>query len=110
MLDEIDPAAIQDPQARALIIRLLNLVNDQAAQLQAQAAEIQRLRDEINRLKGEQGRPTIRPAGGRRPASLSSEAERRTPRPRQPHTKQAELTITREEVCRLDRASLPPDA
>ncbi len=33
MLDEIDPAAIADPTTRALLIRLLNLVDQQAGQL-----------------------------------------------------------------------------
>jgi hypothetical protein len=110
MLDDIDPTAVADPQARALLMRLLNLVNDQAVQLQAQAAEIARLRDEINRLKGEQGRPHIRPPAPTRPAPHSSEAERRTPTPRRPRPKQAEFTVTREQVCTLDRATLPPDA
>lgn len=110
MLDDIDPTAILDDAIRALVIRLLNLVDTQAGQLHAAAAEIQRLRDEINRLKGEQGRPHIKPATAPRPPTLSSEAERHTPTPRQPRAKQAELLVTREEVCRLDRATLPPDA
>jgi hypothetical protein len=110
MLDEIDLAAIADPAARALIIRLLNLVDQQAGQLRAQAEEIQRLRDEIARLKGEQGRPKINPHAPPPATPLSSEAERRTTKKRQPRGKQAHLTITREEVCRLDRATLPPDA
>jgi len=110
MLDEIDPAAIADPTARALIIQLLNVVDQQAGQLRAALDEIQRLRDEIARLKGEQGRPKINPQAPPPAPPLSSEAERRTAKKRQPRGKQAHLTITREEVCRLDRATLPPDA
>lgn len=110
MLDEIDPAAIADPTARALIIQLLNVVNQQAGQLRAALDEIQRLRDEIARLTGEQGRPKINPQAPPPATPLSSEAERRTPKKRQPRGKQAHLTVTREEVCRLDRATLPPDA
>src|SRR5215217_3082239 len=110
MLDEIDPATIADPAARALILQLLNLVDQQAAHLRAQADEIQRLRDEIARLKGEQGRPKINPQAPPPAAPLSSEAERRSPKPRQPRANQAQLTIPREELCRLDRATLPPDA
>ena len=110
MLDDIDPAAIADPVARVLIIRLLNLVDQQAGQLRAQAEEIQRLRDEIARRKGEQGHPKINPQVGPPAPPLSSEAERRIARKRQPQGKQAHLTITREEICRLDRATLPPDA
>ncbi|HMA36833.1 MAG TPA: hypothetical protein VKY74_20425 [Chloroflexia bacterium] len=48
MLDHVDPAAIADPAPRTLVLELLNLVNTQAAQLQAQAAEIGRLRDEAD--------------------------------------------------------------
>lgn len=109
MLDHVDPAAIADPTLRALVVELLNLLNAQAAQIQEVRAENQRLCDEINRLKGEQGRPKIKPHAPP-PAPLSSEAERRTPTPRHPRAKQAHLTITREEVCRLDRATLPSDA
>ena len=61
MLDEIDPATIADPATRALLLQLLNLVDQQAGQLRAARDEIQRLRDEIARLKGEQGRPKINP-------------------------------------------------
>ncbi|MDQ2807518.1 MAG: hypothetical protein M3Z04_11495 [Chloroflexota bacterium] len=41
---------------------------------------------------------------------LSSEAERRTSKLRQPRRKQAHLTSTRAELCRLDRTLLPPAA
>ncbi|MDQ2807362.1 MAG: transposase [Chloroflexota bacterium] len=110
MLDHVDPAAITDPTLRALVVELLTLLNTQATHLQELRTENQRLRDEIARLTGEQGRPHINPQAPLPPASLSSEAERRTPNPRQPRSKQAHLTSTREEVCRCDRATLPPDA
>ena len=110
MLDHVDPAAIADPTLRALVVELLNLLNTQATQLHEIRAENQRLRDEIARLKGEQGRPQIHPQAPPPAAPLSSEAERRTATPRQPRSKQAHRTITRAEVCRLDRATLPPAA
>jgi hypothetical protein len=110
MLDHVDPAAISDPTLRALVVELLTLLNTQATQLQELRAENQRLRDEIARLKGEQGRPNVKPQAPLPPAPHSSEAERRTPKKRQPRGKQAHLTITREEICRLDRTTLPPDA
>ncbi len=56
------------------------------------------------------GRPHINPQVPPPPAPHSSEAERRTPKQRHPRRKQAHLTITREELCRLDRTTLPPDA
>src|SRR5690348_2890311 len=110
MLEHIDPGTIADLATRALVLDLLNLLNSQAVQLPEQATEIQRLRDEINRLKGEQPRPRIKPPGPPRPPRLSSEVERRTPTARRPRPKQAELTVTREEICPLDRAALPADA
>ena len=60
MFDAIDLSRIQDENARELIMRLLNLVEKQAADLCDAQIEIQRLRDEVNRLKGEQGQPKIK--------------------------------------------------
>ena len=61
MLEDLDLSSIADERARALIQRLLNLLEEVMADLRAAQAENQRLRDEINRLKGEQGVPTIKP-------------------------------------------------
>src|SRR5262249_29723566 len=58
MLEDLDLDSIADERARALVGRLLNLLEDVMADLRAAQAENQHLRDEINRLKGEQGRPT----------------------------------------------------
>jgi hypothetical protein len=81
-------------------------------------AENQQLRDELNRLKGGQGKPDI--LANRRPVvppvKHSSEQERREPRALTPAGrpckggKRDRLTITREQVLRLDRRTLPPDA
>lgn len=60
MFDHIDLSRIQDENARELIVRLLNLVEKQAADLREAQIENQRLRDEVNRLKGEQGKPKIK--------------------------------------------------
>ena len=60
MLEALDLNSIADDQARELVRRLLNLLEDVMADLRGAQAENQRLRDEINRLKGEQGRPTIK--------------------------------------------------
>ena len=60
MLEDLDLHSIVDEQARELVRRLLNVLEDVMADLRAAQAENQRLRDEINRLKGEQGRPTIK--------------------------------------------------
>jgi len=100
-------------QARACILRLLNLVEEVVAENRGLRAELQRLRDEINRLKGEAGQPSIKP--GRKPppgasADHSSERERHQPQARKKSSKVDQITIDREEVLRVERASLPPDA
>jgi len=57
MLDNLDQNAIQDENARELIRRLMNIIENQAVELRKLKEENQRLRDEVNRLKGEQGKP-----------------------------------------------------
>ena len=111
MLEELDLTAIHDDNARILIQRLLNLIEQLAADLREAQAENQRLRDELNRLKGEQGKPNIK---GNTPkpaaATHSSEAERREARPWEKRKKQASVPIDREEVLRVDPTTLPADA
>jgi hypothetical protein len=111
MLDDIDLSRIQDEKARELIMRLLNLVEKQAADLCDAQIEIQRLRDEVNRLKGEQGQPKIK--GNTPKPSLtkhSSEKERHKPRQRHKSSKKAGIQINREQVVAVDPARLPQDA
>jgi hypothetical protein len=110
MLADLDLTGIQDERARALIVHLLNLIEDQAADLRAAQEELQRLRDEINRLKGEQGKPDIKPNTKPPATDHSSERERRQPIERVKRGKRATITINREDVARVDPACLPPDA
>ena len=110
MLDDLDLTGISDERARALIVRLLNLIEDQAADLRALQEENQRLRDEINRLKGQQGKPDIKPNTPPPLSDHSSERERRQPTERVKRGKRASIIINREDVARLDPADLPPDA
>ena len=110
MLDDLDLAGIEDERARALIVRLLNLIEDLAADLRVAQEELQRLRDENNRLKGEQGTPDIKPNTPPPSTDHSSERERRQPTERVKRGKRATITIDREEVARVDPAILPADA
>jgi hypothetical protein len=110
MLNDLDLSGIQDERARALIVRLLNLIEDLTADLRSAQEEIQHLRDENNRLKGEQGKPDIKPNKEPPSPDHSSERERRQPTERVKRGKRATITINREEVARVDVASLPPDA
>ena len=51
MFDDINLNQIQNEKVRELNVRLLNMVEKQAAELRESQTEIQRLHDEVNRLK-----------------------------------------------------------
>ena len=111
MLEDLDLHSIADAQARELVRRLLNVLEDVRADLRAAQAEIQRLRNEVNRLKGEQGQPAIKPNTPHPPPKdLSSEQERRTPKAWSKGRKTERIPIDREQVVAVDPADLPPDA
>ena len=103
MFEDIDLSGIQDENARQLIGRLMNLIEDLSADLRDAQAEIQRLRDEVNRLKGEQGKPVIK-ASKRPPTDHSSEKERRKPRQRAKRRKKVTLQIDREQELDVEPA------
>ena len=111
MLETIDLSGIQDENARQLVVRLLNLIEDLSADLRDAQAEIQRLRDEVNRLKGEQGKPNVKANRPKLPQSdHSSEKERRKSKPRKKRSKKATLQVHREQTVEVDKATLPADA
>jgi len=111
MLEDLALHSIADEQARELVRRLLNVLEDVRAALRAAQAEIQRLRNEINRLKGEQGQPAIKPHTPQPPPKdLSSEQERRTPKAWSQGRKTDRIPIDREHVVAVDPTDLPPDA
>jgi len=111
MLDNLDLNAIQDENARQLVRRLLNLIEELSADLREAQAENQRLRDENNRLKGEQGKPKIKANTPKTPpTNYSSEKERRQPRQRHKRSKKAEIKIDREQVAEVEQDVLPVDA
>lgn len=113
MFDDIDLAAIQDENARQLIHRLLNLIEKLSADLREAQEEIQRLRDENNRLKGEQGKPKIKgntPKPAAAASQYSSEKERQKRQRHSKGSKKAQIRIDREQVVKVDPASLPDDA
>lgn len=112
MLEDLDLNAIQEENARELVKRLLNMIEQLSGEVGALREENQRLRDENNRLRGEQGQPKIR---GNKKASASkgehsSEAERRRKRRRQKKSKKQEIAIQREETVKVDPVRLPADA
>src|SRR5947207_2032662 len=108
MLEALDPKKIEDEDLRQIFLYLMNVLETQQAKLAEQAEEIQRLRDEISRLKGEQGKPKIK--ANTSAADLSSEKERRQPKPHRKSSKQAHIQIDRVQVMRVDQEHLPADA
>ena len=112
MFEDIDLDAIQEENARELVKRLLNMVEQLSAEGRELRIENQRLRDEVNRMKGEQGKPNIRgnQSGRAAQADHSSEAERHQNRKRHKKSKKSDVPIQREEVLKVDRARLPGDA
>ncbi len=109
-IPDINLDAIPDSATRQLVGQLLNLIETLAADNAALRVEVQHLRDENARLKGGSGKPDIKPPVPPVSRDHSSEAERRTRTPRAKPKKNASLTITREQHCVLDPATLPPGA
>jgi hypothetical protein len=109
-LPDINLESITDPAARQLIGQLLNVIEALHTELLILRTENQQLRDEVARLKGGSGKPDLKPNSQLPDSDHSSEAERRTPTPRGKPKKNASLTVTREQPCVLDPATLPPDA
>jgi hypothetical protein len=112
ILQKIDLAGIQDERARECIRLLLNLIESLTADLRKAHAENLYLREQLNRRKGGGGKQD-RSQDSSAPASQSSEKERAEPSETKRHSKRSKLDrvrIDREEVLRVDRASLPPDA
>lgn len=107
---DIDIDSLSDENIKAAFIFLFNIIEDLSLDNQRLREEAQRLRDENNRLKGEQGKPKIRPNVKK---DISSEQERKkekqTSRGKR-GKKKDKIKIDREEKCRIDKTSLPPDA
>jgi Transposase IS66 family len=110
-IPDVNLDAITDPAARQVIAQLLNLIETLVAENQALRAENQQMRDELARLKGGSGKPDVKPSTpAPPPPDHSSEAQRRSPKPRQKGRKIGILVPTRTEHCLVEAASLPPDA
>lgn len=108
---DINPTEMADPVLRALVQRLLNLLEDQLAEIAELREEVQRLRDEVARLKGGSGCPQVKPNLPRPAATdYSSERERRVSRPHRKTSKLATLTIDRVVDLAVPPAQRPPDA
>ena len=109
ILRSVDLAGIQDERARECIRLLLNLIESLTADLRKSQAENLYLREQMKRRKGGGGKPD-QPKDTAAPQSQSSEKERAETKQRTRRGKLERVCIDREEVLKLDRASLPPDA
>jgi len=112
ILQGVDLASIQDERARECIRLLLNLVETLTGELRKAQAENRYLREQLHGRQGG-GRKPDPSQGASAPTSRSSERERAETEESKPSTKRSKLDrvrIDREEVLRLDRATLPPDA
>jgi hypothetical protein len=109
-IPDLNPDTITDLATRQIVIQLLNLIEAQAADIAALRAENQQLRDELAWLRGGSGKTDSKPSVKPVPHDHSSEAERQTRTPRGKPKKNATLTVTHEERCVVDPATLPPDA
>jgi Transposase IS66 family len=91
--------------------QLAAIIEAQAAVIRGLQELVQQLRDEVARLKGEQGRPQVRPQ-----ARQDRSSERERPKEAAPSTSPPPApaplvpVVQREEIVRLDRASLPSTA
>ena len=61
-IQHINPIKLTDKtEVQEVLTLCMNIIENQASQLESQAREIQELKDEINRMKGEHGGPTPKP-------------------------------------------------
>ncbi len=110
-LESLDVRTIRDAGAREAVVRLMNLVEELAAENRTLREQNQGLRDELARLKGQSGRPSGLGGKGRaRPGDTSSEKDRREPKKRETRSKLDKIVVDREETLTVDRATLPADA
>ena len=97
-----------DPKAKALIKKLLNVLEHFAKEIAELREEVQRLRGENARLKGEKGRPRILPnVKGTDVKEDKDETEKKV---WDKESKAAYVKINRTETVTVDRRKLPKDA
>ena len=113
ILQNVDLASIQDERARKCIELLLNLVESLTADLRKAQAEILYLKQQLKRGGKGGGGPSGPSKETARPTPRSSEKQRDEPPETSKRGKGSKLDrirIDREEVLKLDRTALPPDA
>lgn len=96
---------------RQCIVGLLNIVQQQSAELTRLREANQKLKDELARLKGEQGKPDVKPNSGGKTGDISSEKRRKNREKRKRRKGSSKpVEIDRTQRCPADGESLPADA
>jgi uncharacterized small protein (DUF1192 family)/transposase-like protein len=108
----LDPESIDfsdQETVKALILKLLNIIESQAQLIEEQQKQIQSLKDEINRLKGEKGKPKFPPKA---PEKINDPLDSSTNKKKNwtKSAKKPKIKIDRTEYRRVDKKILPPDA
>jgi hypothetical protein len=104
---DIDKINFDDREStKALILELLNAIEQLAQVNQELLLERQQLKDEINRLKGEKGQPKIPP----KVAACQEPIKKEKPKKWHKDSKKRKIKIDRIEYLRLDKSILPIDA
>ncbi len=109
-MPDVNLEAIADPTTRQIAGQLLNLIETLAAENAALRLAVQQLQDENARLKGGSGNPDVKPPLSLPSLDHSFEVERRERTPRGKPKQNAFLTVTPEQPCHVDPASLTRDA
>ena len=101
-----------DPEVRAAMNILLNIVEVLIDKNTQKVETIQQLKDEINRLKGEHPRPKPRTDNkGKDHSSEKERKERQSKKAKKKRTpKQDQVKADRTVFCKLDKSKLPEDA
>ena len=110
-------ASISDLETKKVLNKLLNLVETIHSENEELKEENQQLKDEVSHLKGEQGKPDIK---GKKNDDISSEQERKAnstdddtkkgkKKKRKRKPKLPRIKIDREEICPVDKSTLPKD-
>lgn len=111
LVQSIDPSTIADESLRKTLEILLNIIEQQQAEIKALREDKQKLEDEVNRLKGEQGKPDIKAKNKKGFSSNhSSEKERSTPKKHLKSGKNERIILDRTEIRAYPPEKLPPDA
>ena len=117
---ELLMASLSDPETKKVLNKLLNLVETIHSENEALKEENQQLKNEVSHLKGEQGKPDVK-GKNQKNDDISSEQERKNkstddeakkgePKKRNREPKLPRVKIDREELCPVDKSTLPEDS